>query len=147
MDTGNLNQQELLGILRESRSIAVVGLSDNPNRDSFKVASYLQQAGYRIIPVNPFVSKVLGEKAYPNLKTIPPEVPIDIVDIFRQREEVLPIVQEAVSLKKPPRLIWLQLGADKQEAAEFSRNNGVALVMKACLKVEYARLMRGEQLE
>ncbi|NLK51132.1 MAG: hypothetical protein GX295_01620 [Syntrophomonadaceae bacterium] len=94
-----------------------------------------------------FISEVLGEKTYPALKSIPLEVPIDIVDVFRRSEEVLPIVQEAVSLKNPPRLIWLQLGTENQEAAEFSRRNGVALVMNACLKVEYARLIRGEQLE
>ncbi|NLC07930.1 MAG: CoA-binding protein [Syntrophomonadaceae bacterium] len=147
MDTGNLTQSELIKIIRESRSIAVVGLSANPNRDSFLVAAYLQRVGYRIIPVNPFVAEVLGEKAYPTLKEIPPNIPIDIVDVFRRSEEVPQIVQEAVSLKNPPRLIWLQLGADNKEAAEYSRNNGIPLVMHACLRVEHARLMKGEQLE
>ena len=147
MDTGILTQSELIKIMRESRSIAVVGLSANPNRDSFLVAAYLQRAGYRIIPVNPFVAEVLGEKAYPTLKAIPPTVPIDIVDVFRRSEEVLPIIQEAISIKTPPRLIWLQLGADNQEAAKYSRNNGIPLIMHACLRVEHARLIKGEQLE
>jgi predicted CoA-binding protein len=111
--------------LRNSRTIAVVGLSDNPERASYGVARYLQEQGYRIIPVNPMVSEVLGEKSYPNLKSVPE--PIDMVDIFRRSELVPPVVDEAIEVGA--RYIWMQDGVIHREAAARAEAAGIPVVM------------------
>ncbi|MGQ9557799.1 MAG: CoA-binding protein [Desulfurispora sp.] len=129
--------QQIKAILQEARTIAVVGLSDKPQRDSYRVAEYLQRQGYRIIPVNPTIECVLGERSYPSLAAVPG--PVDIVDIFRRSEEVPPVVAEA--LEKKPRLIWLQRGVVSPQAAELAAAAGVPLVMDRCLKVEHGRLL------
>ena len=103
--------------LRNSKTIAVVGLSPNPDRDSHRVSAYLQSQGYRIIPVNPTVDEVLGEKSYPDLTSVPE--PIDMVDIFRRSELVMPVVEEAVQVGA--RYIWMQDGVVNEEAAEKAR--------------------------
>ena len=123
-------------ILKGSRNIAVVGLSPNPERDSHRVASYLQQQGYRIIPVNPAVEEVLGEKSYPNLTSVPGEV--DLVDVFRRSEDVLPIAQEAVAIKA--RAFWMQDGVINQEAATLAREAGLDVVMDDCALRQHTRL-------
>ena len=111
--------------LSGSRTIAVVGLSPDPERDSHRVAKYLQEQGYRIIPVNPMTDEVLGESSYPNLKAVPE--PIDMVDIFRRSEYVLPIVEEAV--EAGARYIWMQDGVINEEAAARATESGLLVVM------------------
>jgi predicted CoA-binding protein len=111
--------------LRNSKTIAVVGLSDNPARDSHRVSSYMQSQGYRIIPVNPTVDEVLGEKSYPDLTAVPE--PIDMVDIFRRSELVMPVVEEAIQVGA--RYIWMQDGVVNEEAAEKARQAGIPVVM------------------
>lgn len=137
--------KELLG----SQVIAVVGLSDNPTRPSYTVAAYLQSAGYTIIPVNPKLKSVLGETAYPSLLNVPEELQrqIDIVDIFRRPEHVMPVVEEALELKKRfghLKAVWMQLGIVNEEAAERARAGGLSVVMNRCLKIEHSRLMGQE---
>ena len=111
--------------LLNSKTIAVVGLSPDPSRDSHTVSKYLQQKGYRIIPVNPVVEEVLGEKSYPDLKSVPE--PIDMVDIFRRSEYVSPIVDEAI--EAGAKYIWMQDGVVSEEAAEKARAAGLLVVM------------------
>lgn len=123
-------------LLAGSRTVAVVGLSDRPERDSYQVAVYLKERGYRVIPVNPAVGEVLGEKAYPSLKDVP--VPVDIVDVFRRPGEVLDVVQEALALK--PKAVWLQLGVVSPPAAALAAEAGIPLIMDRCLKREHVRL-------
>lgn len=134
----NPGDETIRRLLQESKTIAVVGLSDKPHRDSYQVAVYMQQNGYKIIPVNPRAKNVLGEQAYQNLLDINEQV--DIVNIFRRSEEVLPVVGEALQLK--PRAIWLQLGIVNEQAAEFARSAGVMFVMDKCIKIEHARLLK-----
>lgn len=111
-------------IIKLSRTIAVVGLSPNPERPSYSVARELKNAGFRIIPVNPSVREVLGEKAYPDLTSIPE--PVDTVDIFRRSEEVLPIVEDAIKIKA--KAVWLQEGVVNDEAARKAREAGLLAV-------------------
>ena len=124
-------------ILRTSRTIAVVGLSDNPMRPSHGVSAYMQSQGYRIIPVNPQAGEVLGEKAYSSLLDVPG--PIDIVDIFRRSEFVPEIVDQAIQLKA--RAIWMQEGVVHEAAAEKARKAGLFVIMDSCILKEHrARL-------
>lgn len=125
-------------LLRSSRTIAVVGLSDKKSRPSYGVARYMQSAGYRIIPVNPEVEEVLGEKCYPNLESVPE--PIDIVDIFRRSEFVPPIVEAAIRVGA--KAIWMQEGVIHELAAERARAAGLAVVMDRCLLKEHMRMER-----
>lgn len=111
--------------LRNSKTIAVVGLSDNPARDSHRVAKYLQSQGYRIIPVNPMVTETLGEKSYPDLKSVPE--PIDMVDIFRRSEFVPPVVDEAIEVGV--KYIWMQDGVINHEAAAKAELAGIPVIM------------------
>ncbi|MDQ6711839.1 MAG: CoA-binding protein [Candidatus Dormibacteraeota bacterium] len=116
-------------ILTSAKTIAVVGLSANPRRPSHGVARYLQRAGYRIIPVNPNVDEVLGERAYPSLHEIPQ--PVDVVDVFRRSEFVGPIVDDAIAVKASA--IWLQDGVIDEAAAERARTAGLDVVMDDCM--------------
>jgi predicted CoA-binding protein len=125
----------ILDLLRTSKTIAVVGLSSNPRRPSHEVASYLQRAGYRIIPVNPNESEVLGEKAYPRLEDI--AFPIDIVDVFRRPEEVLPVADSAIAIHV--KALWLQQGITNAEAAAKAHAAGLLVVQDACLFIEHKR--------
>lgn len=122
-------------LLEQSRNIAVVGLSDKPQRDSYRVSLYMQQQGYKIIPVNPRARTVLGEKSYPDLSSIPE--PVDIVNVFRRSELVPAVVREALTLA--PRAIWLQLGIVNHEAAAMAEKAGVAMIMDKCIMVEHRR--------
>jgi predicted CoA-binding protein len=118
--------------------VAVVGLSDNPARPSYQVAQYLQQHGYRIIPVNPARREILGEKCYPALKDIP--FPVEVVDIFRQVEAIPAIVDEAIRVGA--KAVWMQLDLVEPKSAQKAREAGLQVVMDHCLKVEHARLFR-----
>ena len=125
--------------------IAVVGLSKEPEKDSHRVGEYLQQQGYRIIPVNPFADEVLGEKSYSSLLEIPSEIQktIEIVDIFRPPKDVPPIVEQAIKLKQiygKPFVVWMQLGIVNEVAAEAAKRAGLIVVMNKCLMVEHRKL-------
>ena len=122
-------------ILRGTKTIAVVGLSSNPMRASHEVAEYLKNAGYRIIPVNPNETEVLGEKAYARLEDVPE--PVDIVDVFRRAEEVPAVAESAIRIKA--KVLWMQLGIENAEAAEKARAAGLVVVEDSCLMVEHKR--------
>lgn len=123
-------------ILGDSTTIAVVGLSDKPDRPSYDVANYLRIKGYRIIPVNPMLKSVFGETAYPDLMSIPE--PVDIVDIFRRSEDIGPIVDEAI--EKGAKAVWIQLGIVNEAAAAKAAQAGLDVVMDRCIKVEHRKL-------
>lgn len=125
----------LRDILSRSKVIAVVGLSSKPHRPSHGVARYMQQAGYRIIPVNPNEEKVLGEKCYPRLEDIP--VQVDIVDIFRRSESVPLVVESAIAIRA--RVVWMQEGVIHEEAAARARSAGLEVVMDRCILKEHAQ--------
>lgn len=126
-------------ILKNSRTIAVIGLSADAMKPSYGVSEYMQQQGYRIIPVNPSVPEVLGEKSYASLSAIPEK--IDIVDVFRRPDAVPAIVDEAIALKIP--VLWLQEGVVHEEAAAKARQAGMKVVMDACILKEH-KVRRGE---
>ena len=126
-------------ILRETRTIAVVGLSAEWHRPSYFAAKYMQQHGYRILPVNPRYDEVLGERCYASLREI--EVPVDMVDVFRRTSDVLPIAEQAVAIGA--RCLWQQIGVLNREAAELARAAGLDVVMDRCVKIERARLFGG----
>ena len=128
--------KKLSDILNESKSVAVVGISDKQERPSYRVAEYLKSAGYRIIPVNPRLQEVLGEKCYPSLDDIPTEV--DIVDIFRRSEDVLPIVESAIRIGA--KTIWMQEGIVNHEAAKIAQNAGIQVVMDHCMLKEHKKI-------
>lgn len=127
---------EISSILKSSKTIAVVGLSDNPDRPSYGVSKYIQSAGYRIIPVNPAAAEILGEKSYPDLKSIPEK--IDIVDIFRKPDAVPAIVEEAIAIKA--KTIWMQEGVVHEGAAEAAKKAGLHVVMDKCILKEHRKL-------
>jgi predicted CoA-binding protein len=132
-----MNDADLTRLLQEAKTIAVVGLSDNPARASYGVARFLQAQKFRVVPVNPGLSEVLGEKCYARVQDIPGEV--DIVDIFRKSEFVPEVVADA--LLKRPRCIWMQEGVIHPEAAKTAEAAGVAVVMNRCILKELARLL------
>lgn len=127
-------------ILKSCRTVAIVGLSTKEDRPSNRVAQYLQSKGYRIIPVNPGETEVLGEKSYPDLASIPE--PVEVVDIFRKADDVPPVVDQAI--KVGARAVWMQLGIVNEEAAEKARKAGLKVVMDRCMKIEHERLFRQE---
>jgi uncharacterized protein len=128
------------GILNTVKTIAMVGISPNVTRPSYFVFKYLMERGYRLIPVNPGQAgkEILGQKVYAKLAEIPE--PVDMVDIFRGSEHVLPIVQEALTLAPKPMVIWMQLTIRNDEAAALAEANGIKVVMNRCPKIEYGRL-------
>ena len=125
-------------ILNGYRSVAVVGLSPDPNRPSHKVASYLAQHGYEIIPVNPDAREILGRPSYPDLQSLPQSV--EIVDIFRRSEEVMPIVDEAIKIGA--KAVWMQEGVINEAAAARARDAGLLVVMNKCMLKEHRRLSK-----
>ena len=131
--------ETIRSILKENKSIAVVGLSANWNRPSFFAAKYMQQKGYKIIPVNPRYSEILGEKCYKSLLDIKEKV--DIVDCFRKSDDILPIATDAIKIKA--RVLWMQLSVFNEDAAILSRNAGLKVVQDRCVKIEHARLFGG----
>lgn len=126
-------------ILKSTRTIAVVGLSANWWRPSYFAAKYMQQHGYRIIPVNPAYQEVLGERCYASLKDI--REPVDMVDCFRRSEEIPALAEEAIAIGA--KCLWMQLGVKNEAAAEAARAAGLAVVMDRCVKIEHARLFGG----
>ena len=132
-----IKDDEKIGkILIESKTIAVVGCSRDPEKDAHRVPKYLKEQGYKIIPVNPFADEILGEKVYKNVSEI--KEPVDIVEIFRPSEDCLQVVKEAIKIK--PKIIWMQLGIKNEEAAEFAEENGIKVVMDRCMMKEHQKL-------
>ncbi|HEX9913172.1 MAG TPA: CoA-binding protein [candidate division Zixibacteria bacterium] len=122
-------------IFKDSKTIAVVGLSSNPSRPSYSVARYLQSQGYKIIPVNPNEKEILGEKSYPDLVSIPDK--IDIVDIFRRSEDVPPVIEQAIEIKA--KVVWMQEGIVNEEAAKKASDAGLTVVMDKCMYKEHCK--------
>lgn len=132
------------------KTIAIVGLSRDPNKDSYKVAEYLKANGYRIIPINPFADEILGEKCYKSLLDIPEEVQraIEVVDIFRPSQDVPPIVEQVIQLKQrhgKPHVVWMQLGITNDEAAKLAEKAGLEVIMDRCMMIEHKRMKQSRQ--
>ena len=126
-------------ILRTSRTIAVVGLSAEWHRPSYFAAKYMQEHGYRMIPVNPRYQEILGERCHATLTTI--DVPVDIVDVFRRTEDVMPIAEEAIAIGA--KCLWQQIGVKNEAAAALAAAAGLEVVMNRCVKIEHGRLFGG----
>jgi uncharacterized protein len=137
MPRNMMNDTQLTELLRQAKTIAVVGLSNNRMRASFGVSRFLQRQGYRVIPVNPHETEVLGERAYPSVRDVPDDV--DIVNIFRRSEKVPEVVDDA--LQKGTRCIWMQEGVINQAAAQKAESAGVPVIMNRCILKELARLL------
>jgi predicted CoA-binding protein len=131
----NPEDEEIKGILENNRTIAVVGLSTDPDKDSHRVARYLQEHDYHIVPVNPKTDEILGQKCYPNLTEIP--FSVDIVDIFRKIEAIPAIVDEAIAIGA--KVVWMQLGLAENRSAHKAMLAGLQVVMNKCLKIEHSR--------
>ena len=135
------NDQMMKDILLAAKTIASVGLSSNQEKESYWIVSYLKDQGYRIIPVNPTADEILGEKAYPDLESVPEK--IDVVQVFRKPEDVPPVVDSAI--KVGAKVVWMQEGIVNEEAAQKAREAGLQVVMDACMRVTHRRLI-GEKL-
>lgn len=131
--------ETLRRILRENRTVAVVGLSAKWYRPSYFAAKYLLDHGYRVIPVNPGQQEILGQRCYPSLESIPE--PVDVVDIFRRPGDVPPVVDSALAIGA--KVVWMQIGVIHEAAAEKARAEGLDVVMNRCMKIEHARLFGG----
>ena len=129
----NPPSEQVKAILAETKTVAVVGLSPKPERDSHKVAKYLKENGFVIIPVNPGQKKILGETCYRDLRAIPH--PVDMVNIFRRPDAVPPIVNDAIAIKA--KYVWMQLGIVHNEASKTARQEGLEVVMNKCIKIEH----------
>ena len=131
----NPDPGEIRRILEESRNVAVVGLSESPYRTSHAIASAIQRAGYRIFPVNPnLTGPVLGEEPYARVQEI--REPVDIVDVFRRSEKVMPVAEDAVAAGA--KVLWMQSGVINEEAAEYAEEHGLTVIMDRCIKVDHA---------
>lgn len=139
----NPTHEVLRSILQEARTIAVVGLSPNPDRDSYEVAAALQGWGYRVVPIRPAVKEVLGEKAWATLSDLPAELlaSIDIIDVFRSPEHVDALVDECLALGLAGRTLWLQYGVVNESAAAKALAGGMTVVMDHCIKVDHRGLI------
>ena len=140
-----MSQNDIKEILTKYKTVAVIGLSREPGKDSHRVSAYLKKHGFRIVPVNPFADEVLGEKSYKSLLDIPPEIQktIEVIDIFRPSKDVPPIVEQAIKLKAmygKPHVVWMQIGIVNEQAAETAKKAGLTVVMDKCMMVEYRRL-------
>ena len=135
----NDHDQKMKDILLSINTIASVGLSSNQEKESYWVVAYLQEQGYKIIPVNPTAPEILGEKTYPSLSAIPERV--DAVQIFRKPEDVPPIVEEAIKIGA--KVVWMQEGIVNEAAAQRAREAGLQVVMDACMRANHRRLMIG----
>ncbi|WP_270172095.1 CoA-binding protein [Paenibacillus sp. SYP-B4298] len=133
------SRDEIKALLQRTSVIAVVGLSDKPDRVSYMVSEAMKAKGYRIIPVNPNAAEILGETCYPSLADIP--FPVDMVNVFRRSEHCPPVAQEAVQIGA--KALWLQLGIHSEEAAQIAREGGLDVVMDRCIKVEDSILLPG----
>jgi predicted CoA-binding protein len=144
-----LSQNEIKEILTKYKTVAVVGLSREPDKDSYRVSAYLKNHGFHIVPVNPFADEILGEKSYKNLLDIPAEIQktIEVVDVFRPAKDVPPIVEQAIKLKEmhgKPYVVWMQLGIVNEQAAETAKKAGLTMVMNKCMMQEHKRLFHIE---
>jgi uncharacterized protein len=135
----NARERELRSLLGEVHVVAVVGISSKPSRPSHEVASYLQEHGYRIVPVNPNESEVLGERAYASLLDIPRDLHVDIVDVFRRSEHTPEVAQQAVAIGA--RVLWLQEGIVNEDAARIATEGGLEVIMGVCIRHVRERLM------
>jgi predicted CoA-binding protein len=134
--------RELRALLGQVHTIAVVGLSSKPNRPSLSVAGYLQDHGYRIVPVNPRETEVLGETAYPTLRDIPKDIPIDVVDVFRRAEETPEVARDAVAIGA--KVLWLQADIVNEEAYRIASEAGLDVIMGVCIRTTRQRLEGGD---
>jgi predicted CoA-binding protein len=132
------SDDEFRSILLDARAIAVVGLSSKPDRPSHEVASFLQERGYRIVPVNPNETEVLDERAYPSLLDVPAEIPIEIVDVFRRAEETPPVAEQAV--RRGAKVLWLQQGIVNEDARRIGEEAGLTVIMGVCIRTTIGRL-------
>jgi predicted CoA-binding protein len=141
----NPSDEQRRKLLEEAKTIAVVGLSNKPDRTSYMVTSAIQNAGYRIIPVNPVIAgeTVLGEKVVASLADI--EEPVDIVNVFRRSEDVMPVAEDTVKMKHKPKAFWLQQGIVNEEAAALVSQHGIEVIMDMCIKVDHALLRVGKK--
>jgi predicted CoA-binding protein len=138
-------EEEIKNALEKYRTVAVVGLSDDSSKASYMVAKFLKSRGWRIIPVNPFVDQVLGEKSYKSLLDLPEDIQktVEVVDIFRPSKDVPPIVDQAIQLKNKngkPHMVWMQLEVVNEEAAAKAHEAGLTVIMDRCMKIEIERL-------
>ena len=138
MDAMTPEDRELRALLGEAHTIAVVGLSSKPGRPSLEVARYLQEHGYRIVPVNPRETEVLGEHAYPSLRDLPADLAIDVVDVFRRAEETPEVARDAVAIGA--KVLWLQEGIVNEEAYRVADAAGLEVIMGVCIKKARQRL-------
>jgi len=135
-----VSEPQLAEILKSSKTVAVVGLSPDPSASSHEVSAYLQRAGYRIFPVHPAATQVLGEKAYPALKDLPG--PVDIVNVFRRPEFIAGVAREIVALPWKPKLVFVQLGIESAEGCAIAEKSGIPYIEDRCIKIEHRRLVR-----
>ena len=135
MDRDNLSDEEIRDIF-SMKKIAVVGMSQHPQKDAHMVPKYLSTKGYEVTPVNPNADEILGKKCYDTVSEVPGE--IDVVNVFRPSEDVLPVVQDAI--KKKPKIIWLQEGIHNPQAEELAQNAGIKVVFNRCMYAEHRRL-------
>ena len=126
-------------IYRNIKSVAIIGLSSNPAKDSHKVGEYLQKQGYKIYPVHPKADRILGEKAFKSLDDLTAELkePVDVVDVFRKPEQIVPHAEEAV--RHGPKIFWMQLGIENENAAQILTDAGIDVVMNHCMKQEHEK--------
>jgi predicted CoA-binding protein len=132
------SDQELRSILGDVRTIAIVGLSSNPDRPSHEVAEFLQSKGYRIVPINPHETEVLGERAYASLREVPEEISIDVVDVFRRAEQTREVAEQAVA--RGAKVLWLQEGIVNDDARRIGEEAGLTVVMGVCIRKQEQRL-------
>jgi predicted CoA-binding protein len=131
------SDKEMKEILVSAKTIASFGLSSNQEKESYWIVSYLKEQGYRIIPVNPTAKEIFGEKAYPDLESIPDQV--DVVQVFRKSEDVPPVVESAIKIGA--KVVWMQEGIVNEEAAQKAREAGLQVVMDACMRATHRRLI------
>jgi len=134
----NPPSEQIKAILEKHKTVAIVGLSPKPERDSYKVAKYLKENHYRIVPVNPGQKEILGDTCYPNLKAIP--FPVDVVDIFRRPEAIPPVVDDAIEIGA--KVVWMQVGLAHNQAANKAQNAGLEVVMNKCMKIEHMNMLK-----
>lgn len=134
------DEDKIPEFLKMYRNVAVVGISNKPERDSYRVASYLKSHGFNVIPINPTMESWEGIRAYPDLKSIPTDVKIDIVDVFRKPDAVKDIVEEAASIST--KLIWMQESVINEEAADLAKSKGMDVVMDRCMMKEHSALQK-----
>ena len=137
------HDQKMKDILVSTKTIASVGVSSNPEKDSYQVVAYLKDQGYQIIPVNPTATEILGEKSYPDLESVP--VKVDLVQVFRKPEDVPPVVESAIKIGA--QVVWMQEGVVNEEVAQKARDAGLQVMMEACMRATHRRLIGPKLLQ